>query len=352
MDIYIYDGQMQLVGVCDTMISLLWVRRFSSAGSFEIYAPATEQNVRLLRKCRFVLRPDVNEMMYISTVLEEQTLEDGKRIIVSGYGVEGIFRKTIPIEVNTTVIKSLVPPCNGFKIPQDDPNDISIPSYTDKDYRTMNCEELARYALNLRQLGLMVKFESGFIIPYVLKGNDLSEKICFSEKFDNLRKSTYEYCEDGCCNIVNGYVKIPDVDVTYTDLPQCQLVRTEGLDLLQYAVKSVVVDPIIKETERTSGSGGMVKYKYVDTEETAAKLEAAVEAAYTPISENFTAEVDTAVYRNEFNVGDMVTVRDDLREISFIKRIEEAQESFNASGKFVSVTFGEPLKTIYDLLKE
>lgn len=70
-----------------------------------------------------------------------------------------------------------------------------------------------------------------------------------------------------------------------------------------------------------------------------------------PISESFTAELDLNAYRNRFDVGDIVTIRDDGRGISFEKRIEEVQESFDVSGCAVTATFGEPLRTIYDLIK-
>lgn len=350
MDLYIYDKDVKLIGICDTMISLIWIKRYSSAGAFEIYAPATSGNIKLLQKCRYVYRPDIDEMMYISTVREENTDEDGKRLIVSGYGVEGIFRKSMPLVTDGTVMQALVPPGNGYKIPTDDPLDVELPKDTDKDYRLMDCEEIARYALDLNELSLRCSFKGGLIKPYIYKGRDLSADMVFSESFDNLKNAVYEYCEEGCCNWVNGFVKPPDIDVEYVSLPTCQFIEPEKSGI-EYTIKNIVIDPIIKEGERTSGSGATIKYKYVDGKETLAALETAVKAAYVPISESFTAELDLSAYRSRFDVGDIVTIRDDVRGISYAKRIEEVQESFDANGCTVSATFGQPLKTIYDLIK-
>lgn len=344
MDLYIYDKDVKLIGICDTMISLIWIKRYSSAGAFEIYAPATAGNVKLLQKCRYVYRSDIDEMMYISTVREENTDEDGKRLIVSGYGVEGIFRKSMPLVTDGTVMQVLNPTSTG------DPLDFPLPQDTDKDYRLMNCEELVRYALDLNELSLRCSFKGGLIVPYIYKGRDLSADMVFTESFDNLKNAVYEYCEEGCCNWVNGFVKPPDVDVEYVSLPTYQFIEPEKSGI-EYTIKNIVIDPIIKEGERTNGSGATIKYKYVDGKETLAALETAVKAAYVPISESFTAELDLSAYRSRFDVGDIVTIRDDVRGISYAKRIEEVQESFDANGCTVSATFGQPLKTIYDLIK-
>lgn len=95
MDLYIYNEKIQPLGICDTFISLIWIKRYSSAGALELYVPATESNVRLLQPFRYLYRPEVDETMYISTVKEKYGADEGKTIIVSGYSIDGLYRKRV-----------------------------------------------------------------------------------------------------------------------------------------------------------------------------------------------------------------------------------------------------------------
>ncbi|MCM1524220.1 MAG: siphovirus ReqiPepy6 Gp37-like family protein, partial [Ruminococcus sp.] len=93
MEIAVHDGNGVLLGFIDDFSSLLWTRRFSSAGSFELCVPATKENAVLIAPVRFVRRTDNGEAMYISTVREETNNEGEGTITASGYSLDGLFRK-------------------------------------------------------------------------------------------------------------------------------------------------------------------------------------------------------------------------------------------------------------------
>ena len=50
MELYIYDRDMILHGVIDEINSLIWTRRYWSAGEFKLLVPFTNKHVSLLVK--------------------------------------------------------------------------------------------------------------------------------------------------------------------------------------------------------------------------------------------------------------------------------------------------------------
>ena len=92
MDLIVYDSELNELGIIDEFKSLVWTPRFYEVGSFELRAPRTENNIALLRKNRYLYRPDAEETVFIKSISE--TLQDGERlIIVSGAFLEGLLDK-------------------------------------------------------------------------------------------------------------------------------------------------------------------------------------------------------------------------------------------------------------------
>ena len=61
MDLIVYDSGLNELGVIDEFKSLVWTPRFYEVGSFELRAPMTENNIALLRKNRYLYRPDAEK---------------------------------------------------------------------------------------------------------------------------------------------------------------------------------------------------------------------------------------------------------------------------------------------------
>lgn len=358
MDLYIYNEKIQPLGICDTFISLIWIKRYSSAGSFELYVPATESNVRLLQPFRYLYRPEVDEAMYISTVKEKYGADEGKTIIVSGYSIDGLYRKRVmPQSIDTSSVIATLSKCGdlGCEIRLDKSVDCGLESGTGfSDSMTM--EEFMRYVLSQYELGFDMRLNASenCLNGRIYKGNDLSAKMIFSEEFDNLTNSVYEFSEEGCFNCIYGKCnEAPSGTENANDLPTfCTDREVSGLKRTE---KTVIVDPVIKTATRFipdgDGGGSYIRYNYVDKAATSALLKENCIAALSDYTENFTADVVAFdKYRKDFDVGDIVTVKNDVRGIRYTKRIEEVQETFDTSGITVTPTFGIPLKTIYDLI--
>ena len=50
MEVRIYDRDLNFKGVIENHTSLIWTRKYYEPGNFEIHAPITKKNLRLLTK--------------------------------------------------------------------------------------------------------------------------------------------------------------------------------------------------------------------------------------------------------------------------------------------------------------
>lgn len=359
MDLYIYDEAVSLVGIIDECISLMWIRRSSSAGAFELYVPATLHNAELLMPHRYIYRTDVDEAMYISSIQEKKT-DDENTIIVSGYSLDGLFRKRcLPAVLNKVSMLENLKQCAGFgcEMVFYDPN--GYDSGTDVK-ETINedddAETYMRFVLKKSKCfmyGHLNIFDKRLEFT-IMKARDLSDKIIFSEEYDNLANSSYEFSEEGCGNVIYGRCKKPDSDVELPDGIPTYTVGDENKGL-SASEKVLMIDPIVNLGIRVVPDGEsfvVQEYKYLDFDATLAYMKEKCDAAKIEYTENFSADITmTEKYRKDFDVGDTVAIQNGVRNIRYFKPIEEVEETFDESGYTVSPTFGEPLKTIYDYIK-
>lgn len=366
MDIYIYDEGISLVGIVDEYESLMWIRRASSSGAFELHVPANSHNTAVLQPHCYIYRPDVDEAMYVSTIKETKSDEENT-LTVSGYSLDGLFRKRkLPDVIDRTSLFKTLAKCSGFgcKVSFYDPNGYDSQKIENVSIDgTESAEDYMRYVLKKLECQM-----SGRLNIYdrqleftLVKARDLSDKVIFSEDYDNLTNSTYEFSEEGCANTIYGRCNYPGDDVEIPDgLPR--YVLGEDKHGLISSEKVIYVDPVVelglRLVEDEEGGGeedGELKfeeYNYVNYDKSLAALKEKCDTEAQKYTENFTADVVISdLYRSTFDVGDTVAIQNDLRNTRYYKAIEEVEETFDETGHFVTPTFGEPLKTIYDFIK-
>lgn len=383
-EVYIYDEAINSIGVCDSFISMIWIKRYSSAGTFELHVPATEYNTKMLVPNRYIYRADVDEAMYIASIKETCSSEDGKTITVSGYSLDGMFRKRrLPSTINSNSFKKtlidVLKTCLSFgcEIVFSDPNNLDTILKIDADknyYVDMNAEDYIRWALDksnfVKETDLDYNFNNPTIYGLnvhmntykhclecsIYNGKDLTDSIVFSEDYDNMFNSEYSFSEIGGGNVIYGICNDFDSDVeTPNGVPSC--VINKDIIGLKATEKVVAIDPVIKVGVRLKmvsvDAPLMVEeYNYLDYDETMTNLMKTCNSKANSFDENFTGDiVNVDDYRVKFDVGDIVKIQNGIRGISYSKRIEEIEESFDESGTKVTPTFGKPLKTIYDYIK-
>lgn len=230
----------------------------------------------------------------------------------------------------------------------------------------------------------------------------------YTEDFDNLTDHLYSYSEADCYSsihaeinpnfsvtvteetdkidengekIVNSYNVGPGDIVSSGSWPTFTLNIFNTANPLTISEKQIYVDPIIeisdkKEIEQIPkfvkpgenlGSAILevqgqltydvvsdnVKYFVINTEKTMKAMEKACEELSLIATENVQGTLKSADdYRNLFDVGDIIIIRDNYRMRDIHKRVNSVEESFDNSGYNVTPTLGDPLKTLYDLIKE
>ena len=69
MELYIYNKELDLLGVLDTANAVIWNRRYYAPGEFEIHTAATEIALYLIQKQYLVAKPDSVEFGIIENVI-------------------------------------------------------------------------------------------------------------------------------------------------------------------------------------------------------------------------------------------------------------------------------------------
>lgn len=81
--LYIFDRDLNFLGVIDEFISLRWRRKFFEAGEFELVVAPYENNIRLLQKDNLIMRSEYTEAAVIDT---KSYSDDGKNVQLSVAG--------------------------------------------------------------------------------------------------------------------------------------------------------------------------------------------------------------------------------------------------------------------------
>lgn len=84
-DVYVYDQNIQLVGIVDSYKSLIWAERYWEVGDCELYVKATTENLSLLHKGYYLARNTSTMVCVIKRIELDTSAENGNYLIVSGY---------------------------------------------------------------------------------------------------------------------------------------------------------------------------------------------------------------------------------------------------------------------------
>lgn len=91
------SGALTLIGIIDNFNSVIWKASYYGVGEFEVYAPATEENLNLLKGGNFVLTPEGGdtEVAIIEQVEVTTDPSEGPMIAASGRFAKSILDRRI-----------------------------------------------------------------------------------------------------------------------------------------------------------------------------------------------------------------------------------------------------------------
>ena len=95
MDIFVYNRQLQIIGVIDSFITFIWTERYSSYGDFEFFVPSTDYNYSLLKANNYIGMKDSDRLMIIEKRETSISVDSGRYLKVSGRSLESILTRRI-----------------------------------------------------------------------------------------------------------------------------------------------------------------------------------------------------------------------------------------------------------------
>ena len=335
--LYVFDKELNFLGVVDQFISLRWRRKYYEAGEFELVVAPYQNNINLLsKKDNIIIRQDYNEAALIDTI---EFNDDGNNVQLKVSGnflsyltKRRIIRKIINfkgsiIEGQKQLLREMTALTDDFEI-----ESTSI----DSDYVEFQCsyKNVYEYLCKLSKLSNV-----GFrIVPNIenkvyrfenftglnrSSQQSLNERYVFSTTHNNLEKSTYTDTLVDKCN----YVLVGGTgEGTSRTLVEVKNGDYEGFDLFETFLDA-----------KNESNNNLSSTEYKNVLETRGKEKLSDETKnieFTAISND---------YRTKWDLGDIVDVEIVDWNIKETLRITEVEETIENGTKSVYPTFGQPL---------
>ena len=87
MDVYVLDGNLNVIGIVDNYNSLIWANRYREVGDCELYLGADADMVELLKIGRYLIREGDDMVCRIRKTEITTSTDDGDFLTVTGYDV-------------------------------------------------------------------------------------------------------------------------------------------------------------------------------------------------------------------------------------------------------------------------
>lgn len=348
MELRIYNRNLELVGTIDSFRSLLWNRKYYESGDFELYLPLTLDNLELAKSEYLVSIVDKTKRRYKEAgVIEDVNItdtSDKKEIIVKGrfitsYLDRRLIKETFSFSGKSEVaMQSIIEQCTSI------PN-LEIGQLNGFD-EEINFQATMKNLLSTEQkiakssgFGFYIEpdFRSKKLTFKVYKGVNraLSQvensRVVFSDEYNNLTESIYQFN-----NQLYKTVAIVGGEGEGTDRVYVEVGSGEGLGL-----REIFVDAKDLHSNNMTSD----EYKDVLRQRGYEKLESnlMVESFDFSILPNSSFE-----YINDYDLGDIVSIRKTSWGISQDKRITAIQEIYEGGSFTISLTLGNPFKEMVD----
>lgn len=352
MDLYIYNRNLELQGIIDVYSSLRWRRKYFTCGEFELHCSPTIKNISLLMPESIIARRDSVEagvIEYINITDTDLTIKGrflssylDRRIVWNTTRIsdttENAIRKLVvenainPTDTNRCIYGIHLGGINNYiEITDIQVSYKNLLSTLEKLSKTSNIAFRIRPDFQVMQL----YFET-------YKGSDKSinqstnPHIVFSKEFENLQENTYELA---CTNFKN----ITLVGGAGEGAERRFVTVGSGSGLDRYEVFTDARD--IQDTVPPMDESQYLKLLTEKGQQTLSS---------STVIENFEAKVNlqgNVKYKQDFDLGDVVTVINTTWGKFVNVRITEIEEVYENGVVSITPTFGSPAPEILDLLK-
>lgn len=342
MEIIVYDRNLYRMGTIENHTSLQWHRKYYECGTFELHAPVTEENLRLLQPGNIIRPKGKDEAAVIRGDQSEEESTLVNEMVRKGYFLPIYFNDRL-----TGPLFSYAGTCeNAMRYIINRAEKIPLLEIAAGTGDNTEITFQATYKNVLAYLSKLARYcEVGFrVVPDFMqkkmtfetyKGIDRTRRqgknprVIFSEGYNNLNRAKHNYSDETYRTkiVVGGAGDGPDrIYVTVGGGSGFGL-REMFLDAKDINKDDFATNAAYLEALRVRGKEAM---------------------AQNAIFENFEAEVEADVnfiYGEDWDLGDIVTVDKKKWDKMLNLRITEACEVYECGGMYVVPTFGEALPT-------
>lgn len=349
-------------GPIDKFNSLRWIRRYNKAGEFELHVPFNIRNLELLQLENIIWKTDDKEAGYIEYRNIEMNSSGEEILIVKGKFITGYINRriiwgienlstTAELAIRNLIDKNCINPTDANR-----KIDLlvlgELKNYTKSiNYQTSYnnlLDEIEKIA-NVSELGYrtIIDIINKTMTFDIYEGRDLTTgqsinpPAIFSNEFENILEQSFT-------ESLNNYKNLALVAGEGEGIDR-ELVTVEketgiGLDRFE-----VFVDA--RDLQREDENDNIIpidEYRNLLEDRGMSKL-----AEYNEIKtfENNVNVNGNLIYKQDFDLGDIVTCRSKKWGITLDTRITEIEEVYEGRGKEVFITFGNSMPNLIDVIK-
>ncbi len=355
MQLYIFNSDIEFQGILEGYFSLIWTRRYSKAGKFELHCGLTPDSISLLKRGNIVAKNN-GEAGYIKHRHLEQDKESKETITVKGdflagylgrrivWGTENLYM-TAEMTIRELIDKHAINPTDSDRaIPLLELGEAKgIPGTirTQTSYRNLlDC--ISQIATG-NGLGFKTSLDinNQKIVFDIYEGKDRTAgqsdnpPAIFSREFENILEQEFIDSLDNYRNIalVAGEGEGEERELVTVG-------EGEGLGRFEEFVdardlqQEEMSDPEYQEVLETRGQDKIAEKQELQT----------FESKINPDS--------NLIYKTDFDLGDKVTCTSRKWGITIDTRITEIEEIYEQSGFELNITFGNNIPTLIDRIKQ
>ncbi len=345
-EVYIKNSDLsETLAVVDNYKSLIWTKRYYTAGEFELYMLADKKLLPYLKIDNVITRENDDRLMIIEKIEITTNASDGDFFIISGRSFESILSRRIvidPLNINKSNPQSVIYDLIGYNMQGNtvrylmdfvlSDNLLPLSNVVNGQYRGDNLLDTITAICKTYGIGIkMTEYEGKYMLE-CYQGKDTN--VIFSKKLDNLISSSYvqdtKQYFNGAWVFGEGEGEARKNIFTFVDDKFVHDIKLRELFVDARDLSSKIRDDSGNETQ-------MPEETYFSKLEQRGKEKLAEKG----MEVTFTAEINYNIafkYKVDYDLGDLVTVENGYGTTAHA-RIAEIVETWDENGYTCIPTF-------------
>ena len=362
----VYSPTGSALGLVEAYESVTWTRRLYEAGEIEIVAPATPEHLALLKDGNIVVRDTTDGDAAIIEGVELERDEEGSTITATGQLLAGVLARRIVAQdtaltgdAESVMLKLIGDNCVSVDAARKIPG-MSVPDSQGRGGEVTESKALGKTVLKAltdiaetQGVGYRVLWPS-WAVQIVMgldrtKAQTANPRAILSVEGETLNAISYKHDSAGSVNAATVYCDMRSSGTSLNSFSEA-VGSASGLERREIYLTASPKDAVVTVEIRPADKGGG---KVVTTDYSAGAInvgkQALAEYAVEDAVSGRTSNLGGLVLRQDFDLGDKVTIVSAEWGIEQDAVITETTETYDAEGVQVEIVFGKR-STVRELL--